>query len=61
VRDSNGKKMSKSLGNVIDPLQVIDGVSLEELLRNVREGNMSTAEVERCVYIYICIIIYILF
>lgn len=29
VRDKHGRKMSKSLGNVIDPLDVIHGVSLE--------------------------------
>lgn len=29
VRDKYGRKMSKSLGNVIDPLDVISGVSLE--------------------------------
>lgn len=32
VRDKAGRKMSKSLGNVIDPLHLIEGVSLDTML-----------------------------
>ncbi|CAN7992779.1 unnamed protein product, partial [Ixodes hexagonus] len=37
VRDSEGRKMSKSLGNVINPLDVINGKSLEGLEEGTRE------------------------
>jgi len=39
VRDKRGRKMSKSLGNVIDPLEVIDGVSLGDLLGKLDAGD----------------------
>ena len=40
VRDAHGRKMSKSLGNVIDPLEVIDGIDLENLHKKLYEGNL---------------------
>ncbi|KAI5861848.1 tRNA synthetases class I-domain-containing protein [Durotheca rogersii] len=47
VRDSEGRKMSKSLGNVIDPLDVIKGIPLEALHEKLTQGNLHPSEVEK--------------
>jgi len=45
VRDKNGRKMSKSLGNVVDPLEVIYGCSLQVLVDKIKGGNLPEKEV----------------
>ncbi|KAM1020703.1 hypothetical protein ACFX2I_041909 [Malus domestica] len=44
IRDAHGRKMSKSLGNVIDPLEVINGITLEGLHQRLLEGNLDPKE-----------------
>ena len=47
VRDSEGRKMSKSLGNVINPLDVMEGIELENLHNQLKTGNLDPVEVEK--------------
>ena len=46
VRDGKGRKMSKSLGNVIDPLHVMEGVSLATLQEGVEAARASLGDKE---------------
>jgi len=47
VCDAHGRKMSKSLGNVVDPLDVIRGVSLEDLHKQLENSNLDPSEIKR--------------
>jgi valyl-tRNA synthetase len=46
IRDSEGRKMSKSLGNVIDPLDVMKGIKLQELHDKLLVGNLDPKELK---------------
>ena len=45
IRDSEGRKMSKSLGNVIDPVDIMKGIDLESLHDKLKAGNLDPREV----------------
>ncbi|KAI8996861.1 valyl-tRNA synthetase [Pilobolus umbonatus] len=47
IRDAHGRKMSKSLGNVIDPIDVIEGITLSGLHQKLLEGNLDPREVKK--------------
>jgi len=46
VRDQHGNKMSKSKGNVLDPLDLIDGITLEELVAKRTSNLMNPKQAE---------------
>ena len=41
VRDQDGQKMSKSKGNILDPIDLVDGIDLERLIEKRTEGMMQ--------------------